>query len=86
MASDHPSNQAAREVLEEIYGQPPFDVRTGGSVPIYHLLLENLGVYPLTFAFGMDDENLHAPNEFYRLKNFVRGQRAYCMLLERFAR
>lgn len=83
MASDHPANQVAHAVLEEIYGKPPFYIRTGGSVPIYRLLLDNLGIYPLTFAFGLDDENLHAPNEFYRLKSFVRGQRAYCLLLNR---
>lgn len=83
MASDHPANQAAHEVLEELYGRSPFYVRTGGSVPIYRLLLDNLGVYPLTFAFGLEDENLHAPNEFYRLSSFRRGQQGYCMLLER---
>jgi acetylornithine deacetylase/succinyl-diaminopimelate desuccinylase-like protein len=26
---------------------------------------------------------LHAPNEFFRLKNFIRGQEAYCKLFER---
>jgi acetylornithine deacetylase/succinyl-diaminopimelate desuccinylase-like protein len=83
MASDHPANVAAHEVLEELYGRSPFYVRTGGSVPIYRLLQDNLGVYPLTFAFGLEDENLHAPNEFYRLSSFRRGQQGYCMLLER---
>jgi acetylornithine deacetylase/succinyl-diaminopimelate desuccinylase-like protein len=37
------------------------------------------------FGFSVGDENLHAPNEFFRLLNFERGQHAYCRLLERLA-
>ena len=47
-----------------------------------HLLLDVLDVYTVTFSFGLEDENAHAPDEFFRLSSFERGQRAYCMLLE----
>jgi acetylornithine deacetylase/succinyl-diaminopimelate desuccinylase-like protein len=84
MPLDHPINQAAREVLTEVYGKEPFATRTGGTVPVYDLFRRNLDAYTVTFGFGLPDEPIHAPNEFYRLASFARGQRAYCMLLERF--
>jgi acetylornithine deacetylase/succinyl-diaminopimelate desuccinylase-like protein len=33
------------------------------------------------FGFGLEDENLHSPNEFWRLRSFETGQRAWGMLL-----
>jgi acetylornithine deacetylase/succinyl-diaminopimelate desuccinylase-like protein len=36
-------------------------------------------------AFGLDDENQHAPNEFYRLSSLRRGQEAYALLLHELA-
>jgi hypothetical protein len=30
----------------------------------------------------LKDENVHGPNEFFRLKSFARAQLAYGMLLE----
>ena len=38
------------------------------------MLLNELGIHATVFAFGMNDENLHAPNEFFRLSNFRIGQ------------
>jgi acetylornithine deacetylase/succinyl-diaminopimelate desuccinylase-like protein len=37
----------------------------------------------VNFGWGVEDENLHAPNEFFRLENFKRGPKGYCMLLHR---
>jgi acetylornithine deacetylase/succinyl-diaminopimelate desuccinylase-like protein len=37
------------------------------------------------FAFAVDDENIHAPNEFFRLTNFERSKVAYCRLLQELA-
>ena len=85
MASDHPGNEAARVVLEELYGRKPYYVRSGGSIPICGLFLDHLGVYTVNFGFGLEDENVHAPNEFYRLSSFERGQRAYGKLLYQLA-
>jgi len=31
----------------------------------------------------MNDEKFHAPDEFFRLKSFELGQRAYCKILHR---
>jgi acetylornithine deacetylase/succinyl-diaminopimelate desuccinylase-like protein len=79
----HNSSSVASEVLAEVYGRAPFVTRTGGSIPVMTMLLKELGVHATVFAFGLPDENLHAPNEFFRLSSFRTGQTAYCRLLER---
>lgn len=79
----HNSSSIAGDVLSEIYGKTPFLTRSGGSIPVLTMLLKELGVHATVFAFGLQDENLHAPNEFFRLSNFRIGQSAYCRLLER---
>ena len=86
MPSDHSGNQIAHAVLEEIYGKPPFYVRGGATVPVMDLFLTTLGAHTVTFGFGLPDERYHAPDEFFRVENFERGQAAYCMLLERLGR
>lgn len=84
--ADHPGNRAATDVLSELYGRSPYHIRVGGSVPVCELFQNHLGVYTVGFGFALDDEQFHAPNEFFRLSSFEKGQRAYCMLLERLAR
>ena len=86
MPADHPGNVAARDVHMELYGKEPFYARSGGSIPVCSMFLDNLGVYTVNFGFGLDDEYQHSPNEFYRLSSFEKGQRGYCLLLERLGR
>jgi acetylornithine deacetylase/succinyl-diaminopimelate desuccinylase-like protein len=80
---DHWGNKAAVAVLTEIYGKAPYFMRIGGSIPICGLFLSTLGAYTVNFAFALMDEQMHAPNEFFRLSNFRRGQVAYGRLLHR---
>lgn len=81
--ADHPGNQVARAVLMEMYGKEPYYIRMGGSVPICEVFLRDLGAHAISFGFGLDDERVHAPDEFYRLASFEKGQVAYCKILER---
>lgn len=83
--SDHQGLRAAGEVLTEIYGVPPYEIRMGGSIPICGMFLEHLGAYTVIYSFGLSDERTHSPNEFYRLSSFYRAQSAYARLLERLA-
>jgi len=80
---DHPGNKIAHDVLEEMYGAAPYYMRMGGTLPIASLFRSILGVYSVGFAFALEDENIHSPNEFFRLASFEKGQRAYGKLLER---
>jgi acetylornithine deacetylase/succinyl-diaminopimelate desuccinylase-like protein len=82
---NHNSSEVARQILEEVYEMPPYITRLGGSIPIISTFLQELGVHTTMFGFSIGDENLHAPDEFFRLRNFDRGQTAYCRLFERLA-
>ncbi|GHO66940.1 peptidase M20 [Ktedonobacter sp. SOSP1-52] len=83
--ADHWGNQAAADVLREIYGKEPYYTRAGGSIPVCELFLSHLGAYTVGFAWGLMDEQIHAPNEFFRLSSFRRGPGAYCKILHRLA-
>ena len=80
---DHWGNRAAETVLTEMYGKAPYSWRIGGSIPVCELFLGMLGAYTVNFAFGLMDEQLHAPDEFFRLSSFRRGQVAYGRILHR---
>jgi acetylornithine deacetylase/succinyl-diaminopimelate desuccinylase-like protein len=79
---DHPGNRAARVVLKELYGKEPYVARMGGTIPVSGIFLKELRAHMVNFAFGLKDENIHAPDEFFRLGNFELGQKAYCMILD----
>jgi len=80
----HNSSEIVRSVLQKLYNQKPHEIKVGGSIPVMSTLLEEVGVHATMFAFGLDDEQIHAPNEFFRLESFEKAQKAYCMLLEEF--
>jgi acetylornithine deacetylase/succinyl-diaminopimelate desuccinylase-like protein len=82
MPVDHWGNQLAAGVLRDLYGVEPYYTRTGGSVPVVELFLTHLGAYSVSYGFSLDDEQIHAPNEFTRLSNAERGRVAYVRLLD----
>ena len=83
---DHPGNQAAANVHKELFGKEPYYARMGGSIPVCGIFLKELGAYTVNFAFGLKDENVHGPDEFFRLKSFSHAQLAYGMLLEQLSK
>ena len=85
LPADYSANALVGDLLEELYGRNPLPSRTGGSVPILAFFRESLGVYSVGFGFGLPDEGIHGPDEFFRLSSFARGQHAYVRLLERLA-
>lgn len=82
IAADHWGNRAAAAVLTDLYGREPYQTRSGGSIPITGVFQEQLGIDTISFGFGIEDENFHAPDEFFRLASFRKSQRAYVRLLE----
>ena len=80
---DHPGLRVTASVLKDLYGREPYRIRTGGTIAANALFLKILGAYTIIFAFGLEDELAHSPNEFFRLSSYDRGQKAYGMLLNR---
>jgi len=78
---DHPMLRAALGVLEQATGQKAFPSRAGGTIPITAIFKEMLGMDSMTFGLAKPDEDVHAPNEFFRLDSFDRGLATWPMLL-----
>lgn len=83
---DHPGLQAAHTVLAELYNNEPYYTRLGASIPACDIFLRTLGVYTVILSFALEDEQFHAPDEFFRLRSFTRGQQAYCKILQQLGR
>lgn len=58
----------------------PDIVGMGGTIPITETFRDVLGVDTVFFSFSVADEDIHAPNEFYRLDRFGLGLRAWARL------
>jgi acetylornithine deacetylase/succinyl-diaminopimelate desuccinylase-like protein len=70
---DNPYIQAATRALREVWGKDTVFVRSGGSIPIVGDFDRNLGLPSVMMGFGLPDDNLHAPNEKFNLRNFALG-------------
>ena len=65
--------QAATRALHEVWGRDTVFIRSGGSIPIVGDFDKHLGLPSVMMGFGLPDDNLHAPNEKFHLKNFELG-------------
>ena len=79
---DNPYIKAATRALREVWGNDTVFIRSGGSIPIVGDLAKHLGLPSVMMGFGLSDDNLHAPNEKFNLKNFELGIRSLIRFLE----
>lgn len=86
LAPNHPLVQAGSAVLERLMGTKPVPVRLAATVPITAEFKRLLGIDTLMFAFGLPDEDVHAPDEFFTLSSIPLGLRAWVMLLDELGR
>lgn len=70
---ESPAFKAASKAIEQTFGKKPFPTRGGGSIPIVALFEEVLGIKSVLMGFGLDNDNLHSPNEKFDLFNFYKG-------------
>jgi acetylornithine deacetylase/succinyl-diaminopimelate desuccinylase-like protein len=86
IAADHRAVVAAAAALRTVYpDREPLLVRIGGTLPAAVLFEQILGLKTLLFSFSISDENLHAPNEFFRLERLEEGMCAWAALWIRLA-
>ena len=70
---DSKGYQAASKAIETTFGKTPIPVRGGGSIPICSILEKELGIKIVFMGFGLDNDNLHSPNEKYNIENYNKG-------------
>ena len=72
---------AAQSALHDEYGRAPVLIGCGGSIPVVESLHRILGLESLLFGFGLDDDQIHGPNEKFELRCFHQGARSHARLL-----
>jgi acetylornithine deacetylase/succinyl-diaminopimelate desuccinylase-like protein len=84
LVSTHsPVIKKAREALALAFDRDPIFLWEGASIPIIPLLCEVSGAEPLLVGFGLDEDQIHAPNESFSLRQFEDGFRYVTSFLSR---
>ena len=77
---------AVERVIEQVHGRKPLRVGVGGTLPISAMVKEHLGLETVMLSYAIADENIHAPNEFFRLSSFDDGLKAWARALPELAK
>ena len=83
---DNPYIKAATHALQQVWGKETVFIRSGGSIPIVGDFDRHLGLPSVMMGFGLPDDNIHAPNEKFNLKNFALGIESIICFLEEVGR
>jgi acetylornithine deacetylase/succinyl-diaminopimelate desuccinylase-like protein len=70
-----PALKLARAAIHRATGSDPVLVRSGGSIPILATLADR-GIPTILSGFSLPGDDLHAPNESYRLASLYLGEEA----------
>ncbi len=82
----HPMLQAAMRALGRAWPKPAVMVREGGSIPVMSTFQETHGLPSILMGFGLDDDQVHAPNEKFSLSSYFGGMKSVAYLYEELAR
>ena len=74
---------AAQAALADEYGRPAVLVGSGGSIPVVESFRRVLGIDSILMGFGLDDDQVHSPNEKFEWACFRHGIRSHARLLGR---
>ena len=70
---DMPEYQAAEAAFGDTYGMQPIPAHSGCSISIVSDFEHKLGLKSILLGFGLGADNIHAPNENYRIDRFKKG-------------
>jgi acetylornithine deacetylase/succinyl-diaminopimelate desuccinylase-like protein len=83
--TDGKAIQLAADAVEVGFGRRPIFMREGGSIPVVNMFKQELGIDTLLIGFGLEDDNVHAPNEKFDLDALHNGTRTAAALYEKLA-
>lgn len=71
--SEGPWLDAAARAIKTGFKKEPVFMKEGGSIPVVGDFKSILGLDTLLIGFGQQDDNIHSPNERFRVVDFERG-------------
>jgi acetylornithine deacetylase/succinyl-diaminopimelate desuccinylase-like protein len=84
-APDHPVLEAARRALKRAWTKPAVMIREGGSIPVMATFQQTHGLPSILMGFGLDDDQVHSPNEKFSLSSFHGGTKSVAYLYQELA-
>jgi acetylornithine deacetylase/succinyl-diaminopimelate desuccinylase-like protein len=84
--TDNSYIRAATRALHQVFGKETVFIRSGGSIPIVGDFERHLKIPTVMMGFGLPDDNLHAPNEKFRIANFHQGIESIILFFEELGR
>jgi acetylornithine deacetylase/succinyl-diaminopimelate desuccinylase-like protein len=83
LSTHSPVIKRAREALTSAFERDPVFLWEGASIPIIPLIAEVAGAEPVLVGFGLEEDQIHAPNESFSLRQFEQGFRYVTSFLAR---
>jgi acetylornithine deacetylase/succinyl-diaminopimelate desuccinylase-like protein len=74
--------QKIEKALENEWDRKPVQAGVGGSIPIVGVFQKELGLDAFMIGFGLDDDQIHSPNEKYELSSYYKGIRSWIRILD----
>jgi acetylornithine deacetylase/succinyl-diaminopimelate desuccinylase-like protein len=81
LAIDSPALTRTRAALQDEWGRPAMLIGSGGSIPVVGSFKTILGMDSVMVGYGLDDDQIHSPNEKYDLTSFHKGIRSWARIL-----
>lgn len=84
--TDGPWLEAAGRAIKKGFGKNPVFMKEGGSIPIVGDFKKILSLDTLLIGFGQQDDNIHSPNERFRIQDLMRGCKTSAYLPDELAK
>lgn len=73
MPLENKAIKAASEAVGKVFGKKTVFTREGGSIPIVVEFVNQLNAPAVLMGLGLETDNIHSPNENFKVKNFEAG-------------